>query len=56
VRVLSGEASWWEPVVSLLLLAAFAVAALLVCERAFRGALLQTGGRVSWKQALRSQA
>jgi ABC-2 type transport system permease protein len=55
VRVLSGATSWWEPVVSLLLLAAFAVGALLVCERAFRGALLQTGGRVSWKQALRSE-
>lgn len=55
-RVLTGGTAWWEPVVSLLLLAAFAVLALLVSERAFRGALMQTGGRVSWKQALRSEA
>jgi ABC-2 type transport system permease protein len=52
VRVLSGSAAWWEPVVSLLILVAFAVLAVLVGERAYRGALLQTGGRVSWKRAL----
>ncbi|WP_407320168.1 ABC transporter permease [Isoptericola halotolerans] len=55
-RVLSGDTTWWEPVVSLLILAAFAVLALLVSERAFRGALMQTGGRISWKQALRAEA
>ncbi|GAA4733917.1 ABC transporter permease [Isoptericola chiayiensis] len=53
-RVLSGDATWWEPVVSLLILAGFAAVALLVSERAFRGSLLQTGGRISWRQALRS--
>jgi ABC-2 type transport system permease protein len=56
VRVLSGDASWWEPAVSLVGLAAFAVLALLVSERAFRGSLMQTGGRISWKQALRAEA
>ncbi|MEG3615457.1 ABC transporter permease [Isoptericola haloaureus] len=54
-RILAGDAAWWEPVIALLLLAAFAAAALLVSERAFRGSLLQTGGRVSWRQALRPQ-
>lgn len=56
VRVLSGDAAWWEPILSLLVLAAFAVAALLVSERAYRGALLQTGGRIGWRSALRSAA
>jgi len=56
VRVLSGDAAWWEPILSLLILAAFAVAALLVGERAYRGALLQTGGRLSWKSALAARA
>lgn len=56
VRVLSGDAAWWEPIVSLLILAAFAVVALLVSERAYRGALLQTGGRVGWRTALRPQS
>ncbi|GAA1725235.1 hypothetical protein GCM10009809_21260 [Isoptericola hypogeus] len=52
VRVLSGDAAWWEPILSLLILAAFAAVAVLVSERAYRGALLQTGGRLSWKRAL----
>ncbi|MFE5307042.1 ABC transporter permease [Isoptericola sp. NPDC056573] len=56
VRVLSGDAAWWEPVVSLLILAAFAVVALLVSERAYRGALLQTGGRIGWRSALAARA
>ncbi|MGF0118504.1 ABC transporter permease [Promicromonospora sp. Marseille-Q5078] len=56
VRVLSGDAAWWEPILSLLILAAFAVVALLVGERAYRGALLQTGGRLSWKSALAARA
>ncbi|MFB7796806.1 ABC transporter permease [Isoptericola sp. NPDC056134] len=56
VRVLSGDAAWWEPIVSLLILAAFAVVALLVSERAYRGALLQTGGRVGWRSALTARA
>lgn len=55
-RVLSGDAMWWEPVVSLVILGVFALLALLTSERAFRGALMQTGGRISWKQALRSEA
>src|SRR5690606_10397051 len=54
VRVLGGDAAWWEPVISLVILAAFAVIAVLVCERAYRGALLQTGGRLSWRQAMRA--
>ncbi|MCA5894456.1 ABC transporter permease [Isoptericola sp. NEAU-Y5] len=51
VRVLSGDALWWEPVVSLLVLVAFTLVAVLVSERAYRGALLQTGGRIGWKRA-----
>ncbi|MFI2104251.1 ABC transporter permease [Isoptericola sp. NPDC019693] len=56
VRVLSGDTTWWEPIVSLLILAAFAAVALLVSERAYRGALLQTGGRLGWKAALAARA
>lgn len=56
VRVLSGDAAWWEPVVSLAILAGFTVLALLVGERAYRGALLQTGGRLSWRRALATAA
>jgi ABC-2 type transport system permease protein len=52
VRVLNGDALWWEPLVSLLLLVAATFGAVLLSERAYRGALMQTGGRVSWKTAM----
>jgi ABC-2 type transport system permease protein len=52
VRVLNGDALWWEPLVSLLLLVAATIGAVLLSERAYRGALMQTGGRVSWKTAM----
>jgi ABC-type Na+ efflux pump permease subunit len=52
VRVLNGDALWWEPLVSLLILVAATFGAVLLSERAYRGALMQTGGRVTWKTAL----
>jgi ABC-type Na+ efflux pump permease subunit len=52
VRVLNGDALWWEPFVSLLVLLAATFGAVLLAERAYRGSLMQTGGRVSWKTAL----
>lgn len=53
VRVFLGEAAWWEPLVSLVLLAATTVAAVLVGERIYRGSLLKTGPRVKVSEALR---
>ncbi len=54
VRVLNGDALWWEPLVSLLILVAATFGAVLLSERAYRGALMQTGGRVTWRSALTS--
>lgn len=50
-RILAGGVDWWEPLVALGLLAAFALATVWVGERLYRRALLQTGGRVSLRQA-----
>ena len=52
VRVLNGDALWWEPLVSLFILLLTTLGAVLLSERAYRGALMQTGGRVSWKAAI----
>lgn len=52
VRVLGGDALWWEPLVSLLILVVATVGAVLLSERAYRGALMQTGGRVTWRTAM----
>ena len=54
IRLLGGDAAWWEPVLSLsVLLAAMAVTVVLA-ERIYRRALLQTQGRVSLAQAWRT--
>jgi ABC-type Na+ efflux pump permease subunit len=52
VRVLNGDALWWEPFVSLLILLVATCGAVLLSERAYRGALMQTGGRVTWRTAV----
>jgi ABC-2 type transport system permease protein len=50
-RILAGGVEWWEPLLALVLLAAFAAVTVWVGERLYRRALLQTGGRVSLRQA-----
>lgn len=51
-RILAGDAAWWEPPLALVLMAGFSVATIVLSERIYRRSLLQTRGRVSWKQAL----
>ena len=50
-RILAGGVEWWEPLLALGLLAAFAAVTVRIGERLYRRALLQTGGRVSLRQA-----
>lgn len=52
VRLVDGTAAWWEPIIALTLNIGFAVLMVLVGERIYRRALLQTQGRLSFKQAL----
>ena len=52
-RVVSGDVMWWEPVLSLLVAAATAVAVVAASERIYRRALMQTGSRLSFRQAFR---
>lgn len=51
IRLLQGDAGWWEPVVAIVILAAAMAATVVFAERLYRRALLQTQGRVSLKQA-----
>jgi ABC-2 type transport system permease protein len=54
-RILGGDAAWWEPLAALAILLAATAGTVLLCERAYRGALMQTGGgRVTWRAALTS--
>lgn len=54
-RLLEGEAAWWEALISLGLLLGAAAVAIGVGERLYRRSLLRTGGRVTWRQAWRSE-
>jgi ABC-2 type transport system permease protein len=51
IRLLSGDAAWWEPVIAIGVLLAAMAATVVLAERLYRRALLQTHGRVTLKQA-----
>ncbi|HKX66919.1 MAG TPA: ABC transporter permease [Intrasporangium sp.] len=54
-RVLRGDALWWEPVVALAITVAFAAATVILGEKVYRRSLMQTRGRLSWRQALATE-
>lgn len=56
VRLFLGEASWWEPIVSLVILAATAVAVTGIGARIYSRSVLRTGRRVKLSEALTKAA
>jgi len=52
MRVFLGDAQWWEPVLSLVILLATTALAVWIGERIYRNSLLKTGGRVRLAEAL----
>ncbi|MDQ1129778.1 ABC transporter permease [Microbacterium sp. SORGH_AS_0888] len=52
LRLYLGEAAWWEPVLSLVVLALTCVAAIWVGARIYSGSLLRMGARVRLLEAL----
>jgi len=53
VRMFVGEAQWWEGALSLVILVASCVAAILVASKIYENSLLRMGGRVKLAEALR---
>lgn len=53
VRLFIGSAQWWEPLVSLLILAASTVAVVIFGSKIYANSLLRMGGRVKLGEALR---
>ncbi|NKY35358.1 ABC transporter permease [Nocardia speluncae] len=51
-RLAEGTAAWWEPLVSLAVMAATAYGIVVVAERIYRRSLMQTQGRLTYRQAL----
>jgi ABC-2 type transport system permease protein len=56
IRMFTGDAAGWEPVLSLVVLAATATGLLVVGARIYEGSLLRTNGRTSFKTAWRSRS
>ncbi|MGL5853404.1 MAG: ABC transporter permease [Phycicoccus sp.] len=50
-RLVEGDVAVWEPLLALALLVLAAAAIILVAERIYRRSLLQTGGKLSMRQA-----
>jgi ABC-2 type transport system permease protein len=55
LRLLEGDAAWWQALLSMALLLAFSAVSLVVGERMYRRSLLQTGSKVGWRQAWRTE-
>jgi len=53
LRMYLGDAQWWEPVLSLLVLLASCVLAIGIAARIYRNSLLRMGARVTLGEALR---
>nr|WP_286303165.1 ABC transporter permease [Microbacterium suwonense] len=53
VRLFVGEAQWWEPLLSLILLVVTCIAAILVGAKIYENSLLRMGARVKLMEALR---
>lgn len=51
-RLAEGTAAWWEPLVSLAIMAATAYGIVIGAERIYRRSLMQTQGRLTYRQAL----
>lgn len=52
-RLLAGEASWWEPFVSLLITLAFAFGSIVVGEKLYRRSVMHTGRRLKIREAMK---
>ena len=53
VRLLLGDAAWWEPVIALAVLIATTAGSIVIGARMYEQSILRIGSRVSWKDALR---
>lgn len=52
MRLFLGTAAWWEPILSLVVLAASAIVVVMIGARIYENSLLKMGSRVKWGEAL----
>jgi ABC-2 type transport system permease protein len=51
LRIVTGEAAWWEPVIALVILAVTTVLAIVLAGKLFENSILRTGARIRFKDA-----
>ena len=56
VRLFFADAMWWEPLLSLVILAGTAVAVMALAARIYSGSLLRTGPRIKLREAMAENA
>lgn len=56
MRIIAGEAAWWEPALALLAALAFCAVTIGLGARLYQRALLHTSGSVSWLKAMSMSA
>ena len=54
LRLYLGEAQWWEPILSLVILIATCVAAIVLAAKIYERSILRMGAHVSWREALKT--
>ncbi|MDX2356450.1 ABC transporter permease [Dietzia sp. PP-33] len=52
IRLVEGTAEWWEPPVAAVITLVAAGAVMVVAERVYRRSIMQTGGKLTYRQAL----
>lgn len=52
IRLVEGTAAWWEPFIAAAITLVVAGAVMVVAERVYRRSIMQTGGKLTYRQAL----
>jgi len=54
LRLYLGDAQWWEPILSLAILIATCIGAIVLAATIYERSILRMGARVSWREALKT--
>lgn len=52
IRLVDGSAAWWEPIVAAVITLVTAALVMVIAERVYRRSIMQTGGKLTYRQAL----
>ena len=53
IRLIEGTAAWWEPIVAMIVSLVAAALVIGVAERIYRRSIMQTGRKLTYREALK---